>query len=138
MKKFVKYIAGGVVLVAGAVGLTACVSDSDQASQNLSTAAEQFEVVRRITVTHGVTGDISMEVEGRCSLESANSFLEGALEITCKIGPNEYVKHFAILGDNGQAIIQQLETTDVSLYHHRVIIKPETLLPEFDYEGGEQ
>jgi hypothetical protein len=59
VKKFVKYIAGGVVLVAGAVGLTACVSDSDQASQNLSTAAEQFEVVRRITVTHGVTGDFA-------------------------------------------------------------------------------
>lgn len=138
MNKFTKIIAGVVVAGVAVVGLTACESDSDNASRNLSTAAEQFEIVRRITITHGITGEVSLEVEGRCSVESANSFLEGALEITCKIGANQYAKHFAVLGANGQAVIQQLETADVSVYHHLVIIKPENLLPEFDYEGGEQ
>jgi hypothetical protein len=42
------------------------------------------------------------------------------------------------LSDNVTFIVQQLETVDASVYHHRVIIKPENLLPEFDYEGGEQ
>lgn len=129
--------AAGLALV-GATLLSGCTTDADTASRNLSTAAEQFEVIRRITVVNGFTDTVVLEVEGRCSVESSESFLPGSLEVTCKIGPNEYVKHFAVMGDNGLAGIQQLDTTDVSVYHHRVIIKPENILPEFDYEGGEQ
>lgn len=124
--------------VAAAAMLTGCSSDADTARQNLSTAAEQFEINRRITIVNGITDKVEFEVEGRCSVESGESMLPGGLEVACKIGPNEYVKHFAVLGDNGLAMIQQLDTTDVSVYHHRIIIKPENLLPEFDYEGGEQ
>lgn len=131
-------IALTLAAAAGATLLTGCSSDSDNASYNLSKSAEQFEVNRRITVFHGVTGEVTLEVEGRCSVETAESTLKGAVEVTCKIAPNEYVKHMVIAGDNGQVDIQQLDTTDVSLYHHRVIIKPENLLPEFDYESGEQ
>lgn len=143
MKKITKAIiaAGAVGMLA--VGLAGCESDADTASRNLSTAAEQFEIVRRITVTSGFPGeggtkDVALQIEGRCSLETADSFLEGAVEVTCKIGPNEYMKHFVIKGDNDNMVVQQIETADVSVYHHRVLIKPENLLPEFDYEGGEQ
>lgn len=138
MNKFVKAL--GAVAVGGLLigGLAACTSDADNASRNISTAAEQFEVNRRITVTTGFANEVALQVEGRCSMESANSFLEGALEVTCKIGPNEYVKHFVVQGDNDIVTVQQLDTIDVSVYHHRVLIKPENLLPEFDYEGGEQ
>lgn len=131
-------IALTLAAAAGATLLTGCSSDADNASYNLGRSAEQFEVNRRITVFHGVTGEVTLEVEGRCSVETAESALEGGVEITCKIAPNEYVKHTTIPGINGQVDIQQLDTTDVSLYHHRVIIKPENLLPEFDYESGEQ
>lgn len=130
-------IIAGALVLAG-LGLVGCTSDADTASRNLGTAAEQFEVNRRLTFIHGITGDVTLEVEGRCSTETADSALAGAIEVTCKIGPNEYVKHFAVVGDNGQALVQQLDTTDVSVYHHRVLIKPENVLPEFDYEGGEQ
>jgi len=133
-----KIIALSIATIAGATLLTGCVSDSDNASRNISTAAEQFEINRRITVVSGFTDSVILEVEGRCSVETAESFLAGALEVTCKIAPNEYVKHFAVTGDNGTVAVQQLDTIDVSVYHHRVIIKPENILPEFDYEGGEQ
>lgn len=138
MNKKIAMIAGAVALAAGALALTGCTSDADEASRNLSTAAEQFEVMRRVTVLHPITGDVTFEVEGRCSAESADSWLPGYTEVTCKVGPNAYAKHFIKDGDNGQTIMQQLETVDVSVYHHRVIIKPENILPEFDYEGGEQ
>ncbi|QUW18877.1 hypothetical protein [Agrococcus sp. Marseille-Q4369] len=121
-----------------ALALTGCVSDADRASQNLGTASEQFEIERRITAINGFTDAVMLEIEGRCSVETADAALTNALEITCKIGPDEYVKHFALLGDNGYATVQQLGTADVSVYHHRVLIKPENLLPEFDYEAGEQ
>lgn len=139
MKKFRTRIlaaVAGIALLFG--GLTACTTDADTASRNLSTAAEQFEVERRITVTTGFGAEVALQVEGRCSLESADSFLAGALEVTCKIGPDRYAKHFVVKGDNDIVTVQQLETIDVSVYHHRVLIKPENLLPEFDYEAGEQ
>lgn len=131
-------LAGGLVALAAATMLTGCSSDADNASRNLSTAAEQFEVVRRITAINGITDKEMLIIEGRCSVETAESMLAGGLEITCKIGPNEFAKHFVGLSDNVSYIVQQLETVDVSVYHHRVLIKPENILPEFDYEGGEQ
>lgn len=134
----IRIIAAVFSLLVAASLLTGCTSDADTASRNISTAAEQFEINRRVTIIHPITGDVTFEVEGRCSVESAESFLPGALEITCKIGPNEFVKHFEVVGDNGQVNIQQLDTIDASVYHHRVIIKPENILPEFDYEAGEQ
>lgn len=137
MRKTFAILAASAAAV-GALALTGCQSDADNASKNLSTAAEQFEIMRRITVLHPFTGDVTFEVEGRCSMESADSWLPGYTEVTCKIGPNAYAKHYISDGDNGQTIMQQLETVDVSVYHHRVIIKPENILPEFDYEGGEQ
>lgn len=127
-----------LALAAAALVLTGCATDADMASRNLGTAAEQFEIERRITAINGFTDSVMLEIEGRCSVETAASALANALEVTCKIGPNEYVKHFVLLGDNGYATVQQLGTADVSVYHHRVLIKPENLLPEFDYEAGEQ
>lgn len=132
-----KFIAVGL-LALGAMGLTGCTSDADEASRNLSTAAEQFEIVRRITAVNTITDTTMLEIEGRCSVETAESALAGGLEVTCKIGPNEYIKHFIGLSDNVSYVVQQIETADVSVYHHRVLIKPENILPEFDYEGGEQ
>ncbi len=118
--------------------LAGCTSDADEASRNLSTAAEQFEVNRRVVAINGITDKVMLEIEGRCSVETTDSALGGALEVTCQIGPNAFAKHFVGLSDNVSYVVQQLDTSNVSVYHHRVLIKPENLLPEFDYEGGEQ
>lgn len=136
MKKIIATIAaiGAAVLV-----LTGCTSDADTASYNLSQQAEQFEIERRITAINGITDTVMLEIEGRCSIESGDATgVANALEITCKTGPNQYHKHFVGLSDNVTYVTQQLGTSDVSVYHHRVLIKPENLLPEFDYEAGEQ
>lgn len=133
-----KALAAGIVGTVAMIGLTGCTTDADTASYNLSQEAEQFNIERRITVQTGFSNEVALQVEGRCSIESADSFLEGALELTCKIGPNQYAKHFVVKGDNDVVTVQQLETTDVSVYHHKVLIKPENILPEFDYEAGEQ
>lgn len=137
-KKSIKIAAALLTALTAATILTSCTSDADVASYNLSKAAEQFEVERRITAVNGITDAVMMEIEGRCSVETGDSLLKGSLEITCKIGPDKYAKHFIGLSDNVSFVVQQLGTADVSVYHHRVLIKPENLLPEFDYEAGEQ
>lgn len=125
-------IAFTVSAVIGAVGLTAC-SDADMASANLSKAADQFEINRRVVFYNGITGGYILSVEGLCSL--GNSDTAGQLSVTCKIGPNAYKKHFLGLSDNVTFFAEQLEPADASVYHYRVIFKPQTILPDIDFRG---
>lgn len=135
--KHMKKIAA-VALAAGLMlGIAGCTSDADNASRNLSTAAEAFEVQRTIIAVNGITGDTIFFAEGRCSLESADSFLAGALEVTCKQGPEDYRKHYLVLGDQDSVAITQERAIDVSEYHTRIVLKPQNVIPEFDIMMGE-
>lgn len=137
LKKWHKVTAQIAVTLGLVAGLAACSTDADTASRNISTAAEQFEVQRTIIAVNGITGETIFFAEGRCSMESADSFLAGALEITCKQGPSEYRKHFVLLGDQDSVAITQEKAIDVSEYHTRIILKPQNAIPEFDIMMGE-
>lgn len=109
-----------------------CESDADVASANLSKAAEQFEVPRRIVFFNGITDKYLLTIEGYCSVETGGSGLSGSLEVTCKTGPSAFKKAFLGLSDNVSYLVEQLEPTSVSTTHYRVIFKPETIVPNFD------
>lgn len=112
---------------------TACFkSDADIASHNISKAAEQFEVARNIVGINGITDKYLWEVQGYCSVETAQSGLAGALEVTCKVGKNKYKKLFFGLSDNVTYVVQQIDPISVSTSRYRVIFKPESIVPDFD------
>ena len=106
-------------------------SDADVASKNLSKAAEQFEVPRRIVAFNGITDKYLLVIEGFCSLETGDSGLAGALEVTCKT-EGGFKKFFVGLSDNVSYFVQQGTPTKVSTTRIRVIFKPETVVPNFD------
>lgn len=114
--------------------LSGCTSNADRASQNLSKAAENFEVERRIVFFNGITDKYLLTIEGRCSVETSDSALGGSLEVTCKIGPNQFKKHFLGLSDNVSYFVEQTESVNVSEYHYRVIFKPENIVPDIDLQ----
>lgn len=114
--------------------LAACDSDADVASGNLSKAAEQFEIQRRIVFINGITDEYLLTIEGRCSVETAESALGGSLEVTCKLAEGEYKKHYLGLSDNVTYLVEQLETADVGTGQYRVIFKPSVIVPEVDLE----
>ena len=121
----------GVVAVVLAVTLTACnTTDADVASENLSQAAEQFEIDRRVVFFNGITDSYLLSIEGKCSIEADN--LDDQLEVTCKTGPNEFKKHFLGLSDNVSYFVEQLEPADVSEFRYRVIFKPSVIVPDID------
>lgn len=128
MKKvtLVLMIAVMVIVMAG------CSTDADIASQNLSKAADQFEVVRRIVFYNGITGEYILSVEGLCSL--GNNDTTGRLSVTCKTGPTEYKKHFLGLSDNVTFFAEQLEPNPADVFRYRVIFKPESIIPDIDLE----
>src|SRR3990167_7180579 len=129
MKKFAVIL----VVLLGVLTLAACQRDADVASRNLSIAADMFEVNRRVVFYNGVTGGYILSVEGRCSL--GNNDKTGRMSVTCKTGPGAYKKHYIGLSDNVTFFAEQLETKDVSVYHYRVIFKPQTIIPDIDFRG---
>lgn len=126
------------ILVAGATitTLTGCASDAATVSQNLSTAADQFEINRRIVFFNGITDKYLLVVEGRCSISADAA--DAQLEVTCRLGQNQYKKHFLGLSDNVSYFVEQLEVADASVYHYRVLFKPEAIIPDIDLEVGKQ
>ncbi len=105
-------------------------SDADIASSNLSTAADNFEINRRIVFYNGITGEYMLTLEGRCSL--GNNDTADRLSVTCLTGPNEYKKHFLGLSDNVTYFVEQVDPAKVDKYHYKVIFKPAAIIPDID------
>ena len=112
------------------LSLTGCMNDAQVASENLSKAADNFEVNRRIIFYNGITGEYMLSIEGLCSLGRATE--TKAVTVTCKTGPSSYKKHFLGLSDNVTYFAEQLEMQNVSASHYRVVFKPLTILPDIE------
>ena len=110
------------------LALVGCSTDADVASYNLSRAAEMFQIERRVVFFNGITDSYLLSIEGRCSIEDQGN----QLEVTCKIGPEQFKKHFLGLSDNVSYFVEQLETVNVDTYHYKVIFKPESIVPDVD------
>lgn len=116
------------------VALIVGCSDAEIASRNLTIAAEQFELERRIVFFNGITDTYLLSVEGRCSIESQSS--QKQLEVTCKTGHDTFKKHHLGLSDNVSYFSEQLESASVSSYHYRIIFKPQSIIPNIDLEAS--
>lgn len=111
------------------VALAGC-SDAKVASNNLSKAADNFELTRRIVFYNGITGEYMLTIEGLCSIGSASE--TKAVTVTCKTGPSDYKKHFLGLSDNVTYFAEQVTAAKASAYHYRVIFKPLAIIPDIE------
>jgi hypothetical protein len=126
-----KKILSVLVLGASVAGLTAC-TDAEIASQNLSKAADMFEIQRRIVFYNGITDSYMLTIEGACSIDKDNQ--DNQLEVTCKTGQKEYKKHFLGISDNVTYFVEQLRDQNVSPDHYRVVFKPTAIVPDVDVQ----
>lgn len=118
------------VLVGMAIVLISC-TDADIASSNLSKAADNFEINRRVVFYNGITDTYLLSIEGRCSLGNSDDRAT-QVTVTCKTGEDSYKKHFLGLSDNVTYFAEQLEPVKVDAYHYRVTFKPQAILPDID------
>ena len=126
MNKITKTILSSAILLAG-LGLSACSSDADVASENLSKAADNFEIQRQIVFFNGITDTYLLTIEGLCSINDEGD----QLEVTCKT-EDGFKKHFLGLCDNVTYFVEQQGSANVSTSRYRVIFKPSTILPDVD------
>jgi hypothetical protein len=128
-KNIVKTLAA-TVLLAGGMAVAGCSSDADVASKNLSKDADNFKIFRKVVFYNGITGEYVAEVDGFCSIGNHDS--GGKLSITCKMSDGKYIKNYLGLSDNVTWFALQTETADVSTQRYKVILKPTTLVPDFE------
>jgi hypothetical protein len=122
------------IALAAALALTGCQSDAKKASENTSVAADNFEVQRKIIATNTRTDKYLFYVEGRCSIEREG----GWLVVICKHADNDYRKHYLSQSNDTSVVVTQEKGIDVSVYHTRIIVKPENLLPNLELSTGNQ
>ncbi|AND75414.1 site-specific recombination directionality factor RDF [Acinetobacter phage vB_AbaM_ME3] len=126
-----KKLTLGLGIAMSALALTACgQNDAQTVSQNIATAADNFEIDRRIVFYNGITSDYILSIEGKCSFTPNENGRK--VDVMCKTGPNEYKKHSLGLSDNVTYFSEQLNSANVSAYHYRVIFKPQSIIPDVD------
>ncbi|GAB2731646.1 beta-sandwich lipoprotein [Comamonas sediminis] len=117
-----------IAAIALVAALAGCSSDADVASRNLSQAADNFEVNRRVVFYNGITGEYMLSIEGLCSKGNGDS--RSMVTITCKTAPGVFKKHYLGLSDNITYFMEQLEPLPAGTSHYVVNFKPAAILPD--------
>ena len=124
MKKIVAVLLVILCLIGCLTGCT----EAENVNHNLSQAADNFQVVRKITVYNARTDMIIMEMEGAMSL-SNNSTNE--LVVTCMVGPGQYKKNYVYLNDYVIYVVEDITNTITDPYHYKMYFHTE-LLPDVE------
>jgi hypothetical protein len=116
------------------LGGAACTSAADTASQNVSTAADNFEVNRLIVGINLRTGDTLFSAQGACSITR-----DGDLVVICKesANPDTFKKHYFGLAEGVTYVSTQLGPVVANSYNTRIVLRPTTILPDFDLDVGQ-
>lgn len=123
-----KLIAG--ITIAAAAALAGCSSNADVVSDNISKAADNFEVARRVVFVDTFTNEYLYVIEGRCNI-TADGDGGGQLEVTCRT-PQGDKKHFLGLAVGVTYFVEQVNPITVSQDHYKVYFKPSVIIPDVD------
>ncbi|AYJ75852.1 putative lipoprotein [Bacillus phage BSP18] len=126
-KKLVTLFVG----LAAIISLIGCSSESDVVSENLSKSADSFEVQRRVVFFNGITDKYLLTIEGLCALDTSSS---KKLTVTCKIGKDQYKKHYLGLSDNVSYFVEQTDAKYENAYHYKVLFRPEQVVPDIELQ----
>ena len=125
MKKIIALMLVLVMMFA----FVGCTS-AEMVNHNLSQAADNFQVVRKITVYNARTDLIILEMEGAMSI-SNNSTSE--LVVTCMVGPNQYKKNYIYLNEYVIYVVEDISNTVTDPYHYKVHFY--TPIPDIDFNS---
>jgi hypothetical protein len=116
------------------MGLAACDDAANVAARNISRAADNFEINRRITFINGMTNQAMLVIEGYCSLGNSDTDLR--MSVVCRTGRNEYKRHFLGLGPTVSFMAEQLDPAPASTFQNRVTFNPTIVIPDIRVNTG--
>lgn len=117
-----------IIAVSAAAGITAC-SEASRVESNLTKEADNFNVVRQLTVINCLQGDVLFQMSGKMSITADVS--DNQLEIIVENEDGNYTKHFVGLSDNVTYTIEDLNlgANDVNKYQYTLNFNPNMWLP---------
>ena len=123
-----KRIIAILTVVMAAVGLVAC-SEASRVESNLTKEADNFNVVRQLTVINCLQGDVLFQMTGKMSITADVD--DKQLEIIVENDDGNYTKHFVGLSDNVTYTIEDLNlgANDVEKHKYTLKFNPEMWLP---------
>lgn len=103
-------------------------SEAERVSYNLSQEADNFNVVRQITVINCIQGDVLFQMTGRMSITA--DVADNQLEVIVE-DEGTYVKHFIGLSDNVTYVVEDLNLgeNDVKKYKYTLNFNPNMWIP---------
>lgn len=128
MKRIRKIIITTALIIAMVSSVVLCgCTEVNQVSYNVSQEADNFNVIRRLTVINSRTDKAEFELVAAFSLQVDSA--ENQLEIICETGENEYKKHFIGLNDNTMYVVEDIIGAEVDKFRYEVNFLPEEIIP---------
>ena len=108
--------------------LTGCGTEAQRVSYNLSQQADNFNVVRQLTVINCIEGDVLFQMTGKMSITADTA--DNQLEIIVEDN-GTYVKHFVGLSDNVTYVVEDLNlgANGVNKYKYTLNFNPKMWIP---------
>lgn len=117
-----------LALIMVSVSLSGCGREANRVSYNISKEADNFNVMRRLTVFNTRTDKCMMQMTGRFSIQNeGNNELAVIVELDRKKGI--YQKHFVYLNEWTTYTVEDLNGVKVSKYDYELEFMPEMLVP---------
>ena len=115
-----------------AIVLTGCETEAQRVSYNLSQQADNFNIVRQLTVINCIEGDVLFQMTGKMSITA--DIADNQLEIIVEDN-GTYVKHFVGLSDNVTYVVEDLNlgANEVNKYKYTLNFNPKMWIP-YDVE----
>lgn len=124
MKKIVSVV---FVLMVAIATMTGCSTEAEKVSYNLSQQADNFNVVRQLTVINCIEGDVLFQMTGRLSITADTA--DNQLEVIVEREDGTYQKHFIGLSDNVTYVVEDLGENNVSKYKYTLNYNPKMWIP---------
>lgn len=123
MREISKFIICLVLLIC----LVGC-TEAERVTYNLSEEADNFNVVRQLTVINCIQGDVLFQMTGKMSITADTE--DNQLEVIVE-EDGTYTKHFIGLSDNVTYVVEDLNLGDneVNKYKYSLNYNPKMWIP---------
>jgi len=121
MKKIIVILLAAVILL-----FAGCGTESTKVSYNISKEADNFNVMRRLTVINMRTDTVIMQLSGKFSIQNEG---HKELSVIVEIDKGTYQKHFVYLNDYTMYTVEDLSGANVSPYAYELEFMPQELIP---------
>ena len=115
------------LIMALAFTFTGCRREAQVVSYNVSKQADNFNVMRRVTVINTRSDKCILQMTGKISIEDVTDGIAVIVEVDRK--KQLYQKHYIYLNDWTMYTVEDISGIGVSKYAYEIEFMPQTLVP---------